>query len=87
MDKLTIPTIHLNGSSREHLTAALEKAGTALHAAVAALNETAPHGRDYYPQADPMALSKATKEHVRRLARVQDVLEEIQSIHEEICGY
>jgi hypothetical protein len=64
-----IPTVHLNGTSREELCLQLQRADDALLAAYEALSATAPHGRDYYPQGED-AIVKATAEHRSRLRRL-----------------
>jgi hypothetical protein len=47
---LAVPTIHLNGTSRESLMEDLLGAYHALTEAIAALGRACPNGRDYYPQ-------------------------------------
>lgn len=78
-----IPTVHLNGTSREALVAQLRQAGTALLAARHALENAAPHGRDYYPQGDE-AIVQATAEHRSRLRRIDAIYEEIMMIWSRI---
>jgi hypothetical protein len=80
---MRVPTIHLNGTSRERLTASLEAAATLLHAALAALAETAPNARDYYPQGDG-AFEDARKEHEIRVALVEKARREIVDLWEAI---
>lgn len=48
-----------------------------------ALERTAPHGRDYYPQGDE-ALGAARKEFRTRLQRVTDIRDELLTIAEGI---
>jgi hypothetical protein len=43
---LAIPTIHLNGTSREQLLKDLQKAANRVRDALAAVEQTAPNGRD-----------------------------------------
>lgn len=76
---MIIPTIHLNGTSKESLIEDLCAASNALRAAYDALKQTAPNGRDYYPQG-PKALEDATAEHFSRLSRVDSVRQEIESL-------
>lgn len=80
---MRIPTIHLNGTSRESLLDALGTAGSALYAALKALDECAPNGRDYYPQG-PTALTEALTEHADRCAHVRAALHEIRAMAEII---
>ena len=44
------PTIHANGTTKERLLEAIEGASLALKIAEEKLAQTAPNGRDYYPQ-------------------------------------
>jgi hypothetical protein len=80
-----IPTIHLNGTSREELIRQLRVAGEALLEARRALENTAPHGRDYYPQGKG-AIQQAQTEHYERLRRIDDVYEELMVIWRGIRG-
>ena len=78
---LTFPTIHLNGTGRDSLVEGWETAWSACEAAMEALKQTAPNGRDFYPQG-PEALDKAVNEHRDRLRRIQSVQEELQALIE-----
>lgn len=73
------PTIHLNGTSRESLLEALETAYRKLGEAYDALKQTAPNGRDYYPQG-PNAIGQATSEHFARLKRIDEVRDELEAL-------
>jgi hypothetical protein len=44
------PTIHPNGTTKERLLETIEGASLALKIAEEKLEQTAPNGRDYYPQ-------------------------------------
>jgi hypothetical protein len=78
-----IPTVHLNGTSREELCLQLQRADDALLAAYEALSATAPHGRDYYPQGED-AIVKATAEHRSRLRRLIEIIDEIVAMRHGI---
>jgi hypothetical protein len=80
---LTLPTIHTNGTGKAQLIEALCDAGAALRAAIAALADTAPNGRDYYPQGDG-ALRAALQAHESRVQRVGEVRREIAELAEAI---
>lgn len=80
----TIPTVHLNGTSYDGLFEPLCEAGGAIRKAITALQECAPHGRDYYLQGEG-ALAVATSEHLARVSRLQSVLEELQVVMEGIA--
>lgn len=85
MSNLTLPTVHLNGSSQENLLDGYIAAMDALREAVKALQATSPNGRDYYTQG-PDALPKAVKEHSARLHRLADTIHELNAIAEHISG-
>jgi hypothetical protein len=76
---LTIPTIHLNGTSRKGLLDPMREAVHKLHEAGTALAQTAPHGRDYYPQSGE-AIYAAQKEHQARMAKIRSVVDELEEI-------
>jgi len=82
---LIVSMVHLNGTSKESLMEALERAHNALDKACNALAVTAPNGRDYYPM-PAGSLAKAQEQHRSRLNRVQSVMSELGIILEEIDG-
>lgn len=73
-----VPTIHLNGTSRESLIEATCNAADKLRDALDTLRQMGPNGRDYYPQG-PDALHKAVDEHLARMGKVQAVLDELEA--------
>lgn len=79
MTATTMPTIHLNGTSREELNKGYMAAYYALKAAIDALAETGPNGRDYYPQGD-RAIGEAIDQHRARMMRLAGVMEEIEAL-------
>jgi hypothetical protein len=83
--KLAVPTVHLNGSGRKNLETGYETVSRVLRKVLDALQDAAPHGRDYYVQGgfDPFAV--AQEQHRARLQRIQDVLQEIETIREAIA--
>jgi hypothetical protein len=81
---MIVPTVHLNGSGRKSLLDGLERAGSALHEAIKALDDIAPNGRDYYPQGEG-AFKQASAEHQVRVARLAGVLHELSQIAEAIA--
>ncbi len=76
---MKIPTIHLNGTSRESLLEQQTDAYTQLQNAITAMKVATPNGRDYYPQGEK-AHRKAMQEHDDRLSRLFGVLEELEEI-------
>jgi len=81
--ELTKPTVHLNATSKEALAEALERAHAAIHEAEGKLSQTAPNGRDYYPQGDRV-IYQAQDEHLSRLRRLASVREELELLREHL---
>jgi len=80
-----IPTVHLNGTNGAELRDRLLDAVIALRAAMNAMYDAAPHGRDYYVQGDG-ATSAAMREHADRLAIVGEVARELETICEGVLA-
>jgi len=74
-----VPTVHLNGTSRDALVDQLRAAIEAIHAAESKLTAAAPHGRDYYPQGSD-AIRVAQQEHAARLTKLQEIERELTQI-------
>lgn len=85
MTTLAIPTIHMNGTSRDALFADLCEAIRTLYDADLALARASPSGRDYYPQG-PSAISIAMDQHAARLAKLREITKELETIAEAISG-
>lgn len=79
---MTAPTIHLNGTSRDELTAGYYAAMQAVQAAQDATQKTAPNGRDYYPQG-PEAYTAARDEHYARLQTLEKIRAELEALRAE----
>ena len=84
MADLAIPTIHLNGTSKESLVESLCEAIHAIHEAGRALAQTCPNGRDYYPQGNT-AIQWALDQHEARMNKLREVATELEQIAEKIC--
>jgi len=80
---MTLPTIHLNGTSAERLLDGLTEVVLKLDEAYEALRQTAPNGRDYYPQG-PAAMEAATAEHMDRLRRLDALKAEVEQLADGI---
>jgi len=80
---MKLPTIHLNGTSANALEQQVDAAIDALCLARAALIETAPNARDYYPQGQG-AISQAGVEVRNRLLKLDDVAKELNELQEHI---
>ena len=75
--RMTLPTVHLNGTSAQSLYDAAEAAHDAVREAMRLLQQAAPNGRDYYPKG-PSVFHQAQGEHVERLAHLQFVMGELE---------
>ena len=73
------PVVHLNGSGKKSLLEQLLNAHHAGRAFQDALIEARPNARDYYVAGDG-AFSEAQAQHVARLAKVREVMDELEAI-------
>ena len=78
---MILPTIHRNGTSKADLFDGYMTALAAMQAAIDAVIQTGPHGRDYYPQGDD-ALRQAQAAHQDRLKRLHAVALELNTLAE-----
>ncbi len=76
---MQLPTIHSNGTSKGSLVVALSEASNALNIAYEKLKQTAPNGRDYYPQGS-VAMNTAINEHQDRMKRLDEIKGEIDAL-------
>ncbi len=83
-NKIALPTIHLNGTSKAELVKQVETAYVALNEAVEALRAMAPHGRDYYVQPDSFAFINASHQARNREIALLAVLSDLHKIYEGI---
>lgn len=77
---LKVPSVHLNGTSKDELVETYDNAREALSAAYDALAKTVPHARDYYVQDDPNAAMTAHHEHMARIRKLADIQNELAYI-------
>ncbi len=80
---LTVPTVHLNGTSKRELQEQAQHAYLAVGSALKALQDAAPHSRDYYPQGIG-AYGHAAVEHESRMERLRSVQDELQLLAEHL---
>lgn len=83
MNKLAVPTIHMNGTSKNDLVEAIRAVRTHLQDALDAMSNISPNGRDYCVQ-NAGALLLAVAQHRDRVARIESVNEELMAIWEKI---
>ena len=84
MSTLTLPTVHLNGTSRDGLLEGYIAAMDAIRLAMAACRAAAPHARDYYMHPNSFAL--AAEEHSIRYTRLADTVGELNTLAEHVAG-
>jgi hypothetical protein len=80
--KISIPTVHMNGTSYADLLEHVLKAYRSLRDTEQALRDMTPNGKDYYIQGDG-AGEEARRQHQRRLNAIRDIQEELEEI---ACG-
>lgn len=78
---MRLPTIHMNGTSRDQLIEGYIDAITAIEYAIDAVKYAAPNGRDYYPQG-PDAMAQAGDEHLLRLKALDKIAAELRALAE-----
>jgi hypothetical protein len=83
-NRLIVPTVHLNGTSKETLMDQITDAAQALRLAMEAIREAAPNARDYYVQG-PNAFQEVQRQHCARINRLADVYTEYMEIAEAIA--
>ena len=81
----TLPTVHLNGTSRDELVRQLVEAGKALQVALDKLRAAYPHERDYYVNPDPMAYKKAKNAHDQRCREVHRAMMDCNEMAEALA--
>jgi hypothetical protein len=81
---VTLPRIHLNGTSARALMDEIREAHTALTAARDALSNMTVHGRDHYICSIPFSFSLARDEHCARIASIDKIIAEIGELYQGI---
>ena len=76
---MIFPTIHLNGTSKQSLLDQTLDAGRAVQAAIKALENASPNGRDYYPQGAD-AIKLAIDEHAARVNKLKEVFDDLTTL-------
>lgn len=78
---VTIPTIHLNGTSAKTLQDEIRKACSDLQMARMSLASMTVHARDHYVKHDKDSFKFARDEHVARLKALDDIYEELTALY------
>jgi hypothetical protein len=78
-EKLAVPTVHLNGTSKADLLEQQAKAREKINETLLALQEASPHPRDYYVQGTEI-WNLAVKQHQARVKRFQQTYDELMQI-------
>jgi hypothetical protein len=81
---LSIPSIHMNGTSADTLCSEIREAHEALEKATVALSCMTVHGRDHYVKADKESFSKAQAEHRARFVALEKIKTELMEIYQGI---
>jgi hypothetical protein len=76
---MMLPTIHLNGTSREALYGPYVAARQAVVEAIDKVRATNPNGRDYYPQG-PDAIHEARVQHLIRIDCLEAIKAELEQL-------
>jgi hypothetical protein len=80
-DSLSIPTVHLNGTSGTELRRQVQEQAKAVRAAIDTLCVNAPHARDYYVvQNGEGDYSHARKQHDARMTKLREIYSELLAI-------
>ncbi len=81
---MTLPFIHIGGTSKQSLLDDNCEALHALRQAYEALSKASPNGRDYVPFGGPALYNEARKEHVARLEKIASVITELDELTQRI---
>ena len=80
---LKVPTIHLNGTSKDALIESYCEAIDALHEAGRKIAAAYPNARDYYVQG-PDAACAAMRQHELRLEKLKSIVTELETMVQAI---
>ena len=85
---MMLPTIHLNGTSREELIRQNMNSALLISKAIDSMYNGRPHGRDYYPQDSILgtfrgnAYRRASAEYEARIDKLNSVYKELLALNE-----
>lgn len=78
---VTLPCIHLNGTSANTLCEEIRKACSDLQVARMAVASMTVHSRDHYVKHDKESFKFAQAEHVARLQKLDEIYKELTEIY------
>jgi hypothetical protein len=81
--RVTVPTVHTNGTSAHNLRDDLQAAVEALREGQRRMVMAAPNGRDYYPQGND-AMNVVMAEHERRCIDLNRILTELEEQRDHV---
>ncbi len=81
---MTLPFIHLGGTSKQTLLDDNCEALHVLRQAYEALSKVGPNGRDYIPLGGQVLYTAARNEHTARLEKLHSVISELEEFTEKI---
>jgi hypothetical protein len=79
---LAVPTVHLNGTSKESLLGGYCEAIAALHDAGRWLAAASPNERDYYVRWG--TFQPAIREHEARMNKLREIIKELETIAKHV---
>ena len=82
--EVVTPIVHLNGTGKGDLEQVRLDVYDALGAALDALRQMAPNGRDYYPE--PGRMDRAVEQHERRMRMISGLQDEIVAELDAMSG-
>jgi hypothetical protein len=82
---VTVPTVHLNGTSAEDLYAQLDAAIAAMLTAMERLVAASPNGRDYYVQ-EAGAIERALDQHRLRFEQLRAIQRELIEMRDHVMA-
>jgi hypothetical protein len=83
--QIITPQYSLNGTSAQSLAEQFDAARQAVQAAIDAIIDAAPHGRDY--QHDPSQYEKARDEYEMRLQRLRGVMNDYEVLRDDALSH
>ena len=79
--KVTLPSIHMNGTSAKTLCEEIRKACSDLQMARMSLASMTVHSRDHYVKTDPDSYVKARNEQMARLDKIDAIYKELTDLY------